>query len=294
MAQEQNKIAGLLEAGNIDLEHRPVVHNEDGTISTVRSMGVNIDGKEILIPTVSPDGKILSDDEAIKLYEESGKHLGIFDTPEHSTVYAKTLHEDQAKLYSDDAVVVDAPEGVTYPWQMSWGSDSSYEEPKDLSTPMVPWNMEWGTTPDFSSKDFQDFGNAIGQPANFNEVFSRLIQAESRGQHFDEEGNLTTSNAGAQGITQVMPKTGKNPGYGVKPLQNNSEEEFVRFGRDYLQAMVDKFNGDIRKAVAAYNAGPASVDRAISQAAKRGRDWTQYLPKRSETIPYMKKILGEA
>ncbi len=91
--------AGLLAPGNIDLSHRPVVRNADGTISTVRSMSANFDGREVLLPTISDDGRILSDDEAIDLYRRTGRNLGSFDTPEHATAYAQNLHEQQASYY---------------------------------------------------------------------------------------------------------------------------------------------------------------------------------------------------
>jgi hypothetical protein len=89
-----------LSPGNIDLHARPVVHNQDGTISTVRSMSINVDGKEVLIPTVSPDGKILDDRQAVDLFRRTGKHLGIFRTPEEATNYAQWLHTQQAQEYS--------------------------------------------------------------------------------------------------------------------------------------------------------------------------------------------------
>jgi hypothetical protein len=91
----------MYEPGNIDLKTRPVVKNEDGTISTVRSMSANFDGKEYLIPTVSDDGRILSEEEAIQQFRKSGKHLGVFNTPDEATSYAERLHNEQAEMYGN-------------------------------------------------------------------------------------------------------------------------------------------------------------------------------------------------
>jgi hypothetical protein len=91
-----------LEKGNIDLTKRPVVKNPDGSISTVRSMSFrNNKGQEVLIPTVADDGsRILSDQEAMEQYGRTGKHLGIFASPDEATRYAETLHQDQEKMYA--------------------------------------------------------------------------------------------------------------------------------------------------------------------------------------------------
>ncbi len=90
---------GMVTQGNINLFNRPSVKNEDGTISTVRTISIGTDSGEVLIPTVSDDGKLLSDDEAIALYEKTGKHLGIFDNPDDATAYAEKLHDQQDEYY---------------------------------------------------------------------------------------------------------------------------------------------------------------------------------------------------
>lgn len=89
---------GLLEKGNIDPYSRKVEHRPDGSIATVESFSVNMDGKEVLLPRVI-DGKTVSVDAAVEHYKKTGQHLGKFDTPEHATAYAQKFHENQAAIY---------------------------------------------------------------------------------------------------------------------------------------------------------------------------------------------------
>lgn len=103
VAGDPSQIQGLVQQGTIDLASRPVVKNQDGTISTVRSMsvGMEINGKpvQVLIPTVSPDGKILSPQQAIALFQQTGQHLGMFDSVQAANRYAQNLHLQQEQMY---------------------------------------------------------------------------------------------------------------------------------------------------------------------------------------------------
>lgn len=89
-----------------------------------------------------------------------------------------------------------------------------------------------------------------------NEDIKRLMLLESRG-----NPRAVNANSGAQGLMQVMPATGRKPGFGVAPLKNPFDpNESVRFGRDYFGAMMNRYGGDKRRALAAYNWGPGHVD----------------------------------
>lgn len=96
-------------------------------------------------------------------------------------------------------------------------------------------------------------------------LLQAVYQQESGNRHRNADGSLVTSPAGAQGAGQIMPPTGKDPGFGVKPLQDDSEQENRRFTGDYLNAMLKRYSGNQILALAAYNAGHGKVDDWLKQ-----------------------------
>lgn len=109
--------------------------------------------------------------------------------------------------------------------------------------------------------------------------FGAIEQVESGG------NPNAVSPKGAMGKMQVMPKTAKDPGFGVKPAQNDSPEELARVGRDYFTAL-QKHYGDDAVALAAYNHGTGNIDQWL----KKGAKWKD-LP--GETRDYISKVYLE-
>ena len=112
-----------------------------------------------------------------------------------------------------------------------------------------------------SYTELQDIIDSCAEKYNIdNELIRAMIQVESG---WDTEA---VSNKGAQGLMQLMPRTAAMLGVNdpFDPVQN------IEGGVRYISDLTDKYRGDIEKALAAYNAGPARVDSGnIPEVSRR-------------------------
>lgn len=142
--------------------------------------------------------------------------------------------------------------------------------------PFNPMSGEIGLRPIAGGGKAEEFRPMIQQAAKTAGLdpilFEALVDQESS---FDP---TSVSAAGAQGLTQLMPGTAKMLGVTdpFDPIQS------LNGGAKYLSQMMKQFNGDVKLALAAYNAGPGAVKRYNG------------IPPYKETTDYVQKILHKA
>ena len=137
--------------------------------------------------------------------------------------------------------------------------------------------------PDGSSVEQTD-SDDIDEFGGMNDLLTALMIAESGGDP------TAVSRAGAEGAYQILPSTAADPGYGVPPMKGSrfDPEASREFAKQYLQAFLDRYDGDIEAALIAYNAGPGNADKFIAA----GRDY-DVLPQAMQTRPYVENIMGQ-
>ena len=86
------------------------------------------------------------------------------------------------------------------------------------------------------------------------------------------------SPAGAQGLTQLMPATAAS--LGVTDVHDPAQA--LDGGAKYLRQQLDRFGGDVARALAAYNAGPGAVERFGG------------VPPYAETQEYVRRVQANA
>lgn len=106
-----------------------------------------------------------------------------------------------------------------------------------------------------------------------NRAFNVLINAESGGKQFADNGQTLTSNKGAIGVAQMLRTTAIEAAKiaGIPWDENkfkNDPEYNKALGFAYFNKQIQDFGGKIDQAFAAYNAGPKWVKEAIARADK--------------------------
>jgi soluble lytic murein transglycosylase len=121
-------------------------------------------------------------------------------------------------------------------------------------------------------------------------LVAAVVYAESR---FDEHAR---SSQGAVGLMQILPETAEqiadeSGGVTLKAADLEDPRVNVRYGCYYLRQALDAFDGDVRAAVASYNAGMGAVSEWRAEAAAEGHELRPRDIPYPETRAYVKKVL---
>ncbi len=177
-----------------------------------------------------------------------------------------------------DVLEIDA-EGGAAQWVAGPGIAVSVMENSAIPLAEIPTEMH--LVANTAVADMADDGRAVpaGYSAKVAELSARydlspalieaLVWQESRWRAD------AVSHAGARGLAQLMPGTARDLG-----VDSNDPFANLEGGARYLRQQLDRFDGDLEKALAAYNAGPGRVIRSGG------------IPRIGETRAYVAAIMG--
>lgn len=174
------------------------------------------------------------------------------------------LVDGQARLYlsaGESNFIVLKPEEIT-------NVEGVPDPPAAVTAPAAPVTREVV----LSSADLHEMLADAGQVHNLDvDLLASVVKAESNG------NTHAVSRAGAQGLMQLMPATATD--LGVK--DSFAPTENVRGGALYLDQLLTRYHENLALALAAYNAGPAAVDKYHG------------IPPYHETRAYVARVIHE-
>jgi soluble lytic murein transglycosylase-like protein len=189
--------------------------------------------------------------------EPAGDHvrLYLFPTTSAGSVSRATMGDANYVEVSANSVV----RVEIVPDPPASASGSPFDPARKASTPLTPAEM----------RQMLDRAGALH---NIDaDLLASVVKAESNG------NTLAVSRAGARGLMQLMPATAS--GLGVR--NSFAPDQNIGGGTAYLDQLLVRYHDDMSLAVAAYNAGPAAVDRYHG------------IPPYRETRAYVARVIRE-
>lgn len=125
------------------------------------------------------------------------------------------------------------------------------------------------------ASEAMSLGELVAHASQRNRVDAELILSVIRAESAFRANAISPK--GAQGLMQLMPQTAMELGVRdpFDPATN------VEAGTRYLRQLLDRYNNDLSKALAAYNAGPGSVDQYHG------------VPPYGETRAYLARVIAD-
>jgi hypothetical protein len=263
---------GELEIGNIDLSARGAAKNADGSISTIKSISINENGREVLIPTIDPEGREMTEEEAIERYLGTGEHLGRFDSAANATAYAKRLSERMGKKFMPHRGA--SPEAISI--RLETGKTDPLEGVKNISKDSAQsrsyGNFGLNSQPGAGAHQFAaEYGSALGLSgtpgtAEFDRSWRAVAAADPEGLHAAEMEwygkNVllpTQGELSAAGLPPELAEDGRVVAYfadrkiqqGPVSISNHAERVRAAFEKSggkvepFLRAMTEADRGNL-------------------------------------------------